>query len=362
MIRCYKIGILLSIGACLFALTAQSKGFGLGHYQKSPSPFSLALEVGYVSFDEGEVRETRRAYDTNKGEPAYKAFLSAYTLEDLNFTGKYPSLGASMEKQWSWVSLQLNATYANPSADAVAKMKSTASNVPADQRGYYIGVQEVIFNGRNYEYMWIPDGTKFNTDVELILGEVKALITPFHLSVGHIHLSPWVHFGIYGGYASYEIDAGPPEGIVYYEVPPKAYVKKGKGTGEAALAIPQIGVGGELRVDLGSRSSRPASLVVRGDCGWVHVSGSPGQLGLGVETTRNVDFNWLNMKGDVFLELPLTRNVDLLLGASYRAVHAEVSLDSIHRSEEEQAVLSEKYDKYGEFQFSQATLNVGLRF
>jgi hypothetical protein len=358
-----KVCFLLAVVfVAALALTASGQGIGAGRYQKTDNPFTVSLEAGYVGFDEGEVRETRRAYDTSQGEPDYKAFLSAYTLDDLNFAGRYPSVGAAIEKQWPFVTLQLNATYANPSADAVARMKSTASNVPADQRGYYIGVEEVMFNGKNYEYMWIPDGTKFRTDVETLLGEIKALITPFHLGGGGVHFSPWVHFGIYGGFASYEIDAGPPEGIVYYEVPPKAYVKKGKGTGSAGLAIPQIGAGGELRFDFGSRENRPASLVIKGDVGWMHLSGSPGQVGLNVETTREVDFNWLNVKGDVFLEFPLTRTVDFLVGASYRSIRTDVTLDSIHRSEEEQDLLSEKYDKYAEFRFSQLTANIGLRF
>lgn len=351
-------GVLFGLGV----LTARAQGIGAGRYQKTPDPFTLSLNAGYIGFDEGEVRETRRAYDTSKGEPDYKAFLSAYTLDDLNAVGKYPSIGLELEKQWAFVSLQLNANYANPSVDAVAEMKSTASNVPAEQRGYYIGVEEVIFNGKNYEYMWIPDGTKFTTEVELLLAEVKTLITPFYLGGRGVHFSPWVHFGIYGAVASYEIDAGDPEGIVYYEVPPKAYVKKGRGTGTVGLAIPQIGAGGELRFDFGSRENRPASLVIKGDFGWMHLSGAPGKVGLNVETTRNVDFNWLNIRGDIQFEFPLTRSLDFLMGVSYRSIRTDASLDSIHRSEEAQEVLSEKYDKYAEFRFSQLTANVGLRF
>ncbi len=339
-----------------------AQGIGAGRYQKLPDPFSVSLTAGYLGFDEGEVRETRRAYDTSGGEPDYKAFLSAYTLDDLNAVGKYPSFGLEIEKQWTFVTLQLNANYANPSVDAVAKMKSTASDIPPGQRGYYIGVEEVMFNGRNYEYMWIPDGTRFTTEAELLLGEIRTLITPFHVGGGGIHFSPWAHFGIYGGFASYEIDAGDPEGIVYYELPPKAYVKKGRGTGAAGLAIPQIGAGGELRFDFGSRENRPASFVIRGDFGWMRLSGSPGRVGLNLETTRNVEFNWLNIRGDAHLEFPLSRSVDFLVGVSYRAIRTDATLDSIHRSEEEQEVLSEKYDKYAEFRFSQLTANAGLRF
>ncbi len=338
-----------------------ANGFSGGRYMKSENPFSITFNAGYIGLDKGEVRETRRAYDPDQsGVPDYSAFLSAYTIEELGFDDNYLTLGVTMEKQWQYVTLHLNAMHANPNSEAVAKMKETASKVPKKQRGYYIGLEEVMYNGKNYEYMWIPDGTKFTADIETLLVEAKAKYTPFHVSVGSVHVSPWVHFGIYGGFASYEVDAGPAEGIVLYEVPPKEYVVKGKGTGSAGLAVPQIGGGGELRIDFGSMTNRPASFVLQGDFSWMRYNGSPSVLG--VESTRHVDFNWLNIKVDAFLELPLNRNVDLIVGATYRIIRTDATLDSVHRTEEAQETLSEKYDKYAEFAITQITGNVGLRF
>ena len=337
-------------------------GSGGGRYLKSPDPFIVRFDLGFVGFDEGEVRETRRAYDTGGGVPDYSAFLSAYTVDDLGFDDQYMTLGMTLEKQWDYVTIKFNALYTHPNATAVAKMKSTASNVPADQRGYYIGLEEVMYNGKNYEYMWIPDGTEFESDAEAFLGEIKAMITPFHIGGGGIHLSPWVHFGIYGGGASYEVDAGPAEGITTYEVPPKEYVIKGKGTGSAGLAIPEIGGGGELRLDFGANTNRQASIVLQGDVSWMKFSGAPGNLGFNVETTRHVDFNWLHITFDLFVEIPLSDRVDLVAGAQYRNIKTDITLDSINRSEEAQEELSEKYDKYGEFAMSQWTANVGFRF
>lgn len=362
MTRPMRSVILFVLVAFVAGPACFAEGSGGGRYMKGENPFSVSFNAGLIGFDKGEVRETRRAYDNEGGAPDYSAFLSAYTIEDLNFEDQYPALGTTIEKQWQFVTLQLNATYANPSADAVAKMKSTASNVPADQRGYYIGVEEAIYNGRNYEYMWIPDGTKFKSDITTLLTEIKTMVTPFHLGAGGVHFSPWFSFGIYGGVANYEIDAGPAEGTIWYEVPPKQYVVKGKGTGTAGMAVPQIGGGGELRIDFGSRTNRPASLVVQGDVGWMHFDGAPGSVGFNVESTRNITFNWLNVKLDVFLEMPISKRVDLLVGASYRAITTDVTLDSVHRDRDVQEVLSEKYDKYAEFAFTQYTANIGLRF
>ncbi len=347
----------------LSILSAPAQGIGAGRYMKTENPFSISFHAGLLTFDKGEVRETRRAYDPDQsGVPDYSAFLSAYTLEDLGFDGSYPTLGGKIEKQWSFFTFQLDLLYANPTADAVAKMKKTASPVPADKKGYYIGVDEAIYRGKNYEYMWIPDGTKFDSDIETMVAEARLKFTPFHLGGGGVHLSPWVHAGIYGGYASYEIDAGPATGLVTYEVPPKTYVVKGQGTGDGGLAIPELGAGGELRFDFGDASNHPASLVLSGDFSWMHYSGSPNNIGFNIQSTRNVDFDFFTVNLEVMFEIPLNESLDLLAGVTYRSVRADASLDSVHRTESAQRYLNEKYDKRAEFAFTQLMGNIGLRF
>jgi hypothetical protein len=332
-----------------------------GRYQDDGNAFSVELRGGMLRLTKGEVKETRRAYD-NGDQADYSAFLSDYNFEELGFDEDYPTIGLRMEKQWRFFTFELTGEYASPTAEAVAKMQETASDVPANRRGYYIGVEEVEFNGQSYEYMFIPDGTPFQADIQAGIAEMKFKFTPFHIEAGPLAVSPWIHAGIFAAGGSYTIDAGPAQGVIEYEDPPKEYVVRGEGTGSAALAMPEVGAGGEVRWRLKETAHGDAALLFNGDVSVMQFDGAPGNVGINVESTRNVDLHYLAVEVGVTLLWPLSEHVDMFAGAGYRVIQSDVTLDSIHRSEEEQEELSEKYDKYAEFALAQWVARIGLRF
>ncbi|NCC50713.1 MAG: hypothetical protein EOM20_05795 [Spartobacteria bacterium] len=325
--------------------------------------FTLEGSVGTLRFDKGTIEETKRAYDNSGNNEDYKAYLSKYTLEELGFDGSYPTFGLFVEKQWKFLSLQLDAEYSHPTASATADMHPTASGVPDRQKGYYIGVNKVTYQGKDYEYMFIPNGQDFDADIQSGIVELKALITPCHLTGGDtLAITPWVYLGLMGVWGSYEIDAGPARGLVQYEVPPETYVVGGKGSGDAGGAIPEIGFGGEVRVSLGPMRGGNAQLVFLGEVGFFKFKGSTDTLGFDSRREKDLDLDYMNMELRLMLELPLWEHCDFVIGASLEKVTATADLDSANRSVEDQEELSEKYDKHIELETTQLRVMAGFRF
>ena len=140
-------------------------------------PFSINLTLGQFNLNSGEVKETRRAYDNNENPSGYEAYLSSYSFDELGLVGSYPTYGISFEKQWKFFTLRVEGSYINADASGVADMHETASNVADKDKGYYISVDEVSFNGRTYEYMFIPNGQSFNASIDGGSAAIRGLIS-----------------------------------------------------------------------------------------------------------------------------------------------------------------------------------------
>jgi len=325
--------------------------------------FSMEVSAGTFRFDKGTVEETRRAYDNSGNNEDYKAYLSSYSLEELGFDGTYPTFGLFVEKQWKFLTLQLDGEYMHPTASATADMHPTASGVSDREKGYYIGVNKVTYQGQEYEYMFIPNGQDFDADIKSGIIELKALITPLHITGGDtLAITPWIYFGVMGMWGSYEIDAGPARGLVQYEVPPETYVVGGQGTGDTGGAIPEIGFGGEVRLSMGAMRGGNAQLVLQGEIGFLKFKGSTDTLGFDARRAKDLDLDYMNYELRLMLELPLWDNCDFVIGGSLEKMTATADLDSSNRSVEEQEELSEKYDKHVELETTQLRIMAGIKF
>lgn len=348
------------LGWAAFAPSSQAEaGWGRAAVEYQ-NPFRFDFHPGLMHFNKGEVRETKRAYDD--GGDDYSGFLSTYTLEDLGLTDDYPTLGLNLEKEWPYFTLRLDTVYANPTAESVAKSHPTDSDILPGQQGYYIGVDEVSYGGRNYEYMWIPEGRKFDADLQTLLLDFKALYTPFHFGPGPVSITPWIGLGIFAVGINYEINAGTADGTVPYGVPPETYVKGGKGTGYGGMALPELVGGAECRIQMGETTRGNVELVLLGNYSFISFNGDPGTVGWNLETTRNIDLSFSRIELEAAFELPITAHTDLILALGGQVISGDVTLESVHRTEEEQEGLSEKYDKYSELEIYQVTGKIGLKF
>ena len=350
-------------------LLAQATRAGVIHagryFDNDERPMTINLTLGQFKINSGKVEETRRAYDNNEKPTGYEAFLSSYSFDELGLVGSYPTYGLNFEKQWKYFTLRMEGSYIKANASAVAAAHPTASNVPDRDKGYYISVGDISFDGQSYERMFIPEGQSFDANVDGASAAIRGLITPisFGTSEDVVTFTPWIHLGVYAVGGHYKIDAGPARGTVEYEVPPETYVVGGEGTGDVGAALPEIGLGGELRIWLGAMRNGDATLSLQADLAYLTYTGNTGDLGISEENEKEIDLTYQNLEFSAMVELPVSPNFDLVMGVAYRIMTATMDLSSRNRDEQAQeSTFHEKYDKHGDFDSSFLYGSVGVRF
>jgi len=343
----------LGVVLALFAIcVSPADGAVVGGRMLSPERnFTFGLSFGRISSLDGSVEETKRAYtDADAPTDDYDHYLENYTLSDLGFKDSYGKLGLFMEKRWKYITFQLDAAYIHPTSEATAR------------RDYYIGVEEIEYEGKNYEYMKISEGTRFEGDVQGMEATLGILITPFSVTGDSVSMTPWIHLGLMGMFGNYEIDAGPATDLVKYEHHEHDYVVGGKGSGTAGLAVPEIGLGGELRLKLGSVRNGSVHLVLHGEYNIFSWSGGTDTFGVSARNEKEIDISYSRYKCGVSLEIPFSAKANLVMAIVYQAMDADATLEAKDRTKEEQLELVEKYDKKVDFSSSQLSGMVGIQF
>jgi hypothetical protein len=304
------------------------------------------LKLGQVTTLDGTIEETKRAgTDVPGWQTEYADRLETYSLDELGFDEDYISLGIELEKQWTYVTVLFEASYMSLSADEVAR------------RNYFLGVDEIKFGGQEYEYMMIPQGSAYEGDLQGMMLCLEALITPFSLKGGEtMVITPWLHLGLFSTVGYYEIDAGTAQGVIQYEIPPREYVVGGKGDGAGGLVLPEIGLGGDLKVKVGQVEAGPVNLTVRGDVAIMQFDGSTDQIGIDARHDKDIDLEYLSYELRVGLEIPLKDSNQLLVSLGYEFREADAELEAV------EAVDIEKYDKDVEFEMERLYASIGLLF
>lgn len=310
---------------------------------------SLNLSAGSIFSLNGSVKETTRPIqefvDTGQvGED--------YTLEQLGFTGNYPVFGLEFDKMWKYVTLQLRASYVSATVDSMA------------DRDGYIGVGEVSFEGEDYEYMKIPKGQDFTADLQGGLFGLRTLFTPCTLEPRNwmIEFVPSAYFGLFSFAGYYEVDAGPAQGLITYENPPREYVVGGTGKGWTGIAVPEIGLGGELRLGFGERLGRDVSLILQGYYSVFQFEGTTEDLGISSRHEKLLDLDYTSYEVRLLFEIPMSEAIDLFFGAACQVLEADALAEATEKTPEEVLALREKFDKKIHFEMSQATALVGIRY
>jgi hypothetical protein len=312
--------------------------------------FSVQAQMGSVIKLEGSVHETTRPY-YNITNPEENEGREDYDLDELGFTDSYLVGGLGVEKQWKYITLRFDASYLNPSADGIA------------DRDYYIGVSEVEYEGKEYEYMMIPEGDAYKIDLQGGLLNLKTMITPVSLRAGDgLQFVPWLHLGFFGLLGYYDIDAGPARGIKEYEYPPVEYVIGGQASGWTGLVVPELGLGGELSVRLARNTHGDVRLLVQGDVGLFKFDGKLSNIGISARHDKDIDLDYLNWDARVLVEFPLNDSLLLFAGVEYRYIDADADVTAVEATEDEIEERREKFDKKVKFKMSTGLAFVGIRF
>jgi len=309
--------------------------------------FSIGLTIGSVFDLEGEIRETTRPLEEIGGRTS-GAPPEDYNWSELGFDDNFDSLGFYTEHRWRYVTLKFQFAYGNPEADSIA------------DRDYYIGVDEVSFEGADYEYMKIPRGTPFSGDIDLYTIDLGVNITPvsFVSDEYFVEFTPWVHIGMFAFITDYSIDAGPATGLTQYENPPRNYVVGGEATGMNGIVIPKIGVGGELRFAISDNSD----VIIEANVNYLKFDGDTGDFGISSRNEKAVEIDFITLSTRALVEVAMSEDLDFFIGVEFLTMDADATVEAKDKPNEEIEALREKFDKDVEFSMNRINLLMGLNF
>ena len=331
----------LALGLSSTAAAATAKGRVIDEDRRS----RLTLFVGEPSPIEGGVQETERPLNQHRDEETPEA-PESFTFDELGLSESDTTYGIHFEHQWRWVTMFVNSTWMEASATATAP------------RDLYLGVKDVRFQGQEFEYQRIPQGSTYEGALDLFATNFRLAVTPITLNAGgSAEFVPWVSVGLFVLAGTFEVDAGPALGVELYEFPPRQYVVGGSSEGEAAALAPEIGVGGELSVWLGQR----ARLVLQGNYGFSDVSASTSDLGVESRNEKDIDLSFDSLDARALVELPLG-GVNFLAGVEYRRAEIDALAEAKDRPVGEIIELQEKFNKNVDFSIESLVLSVGLRW
>lgn len=312
---------------------------------------NLTINAGQIASIEGFVQETTRPYYDLTAPEKNLQFAESFTLKELGFEGGYGSYGLSLRNAWSFFTLELDAASVTPSVRARAV------------RDYYLGVSDVDFRGRSYEYMMIPSGTEFSADMRGAILGLRGFFTPLSVGVRDaFEFTPMLGAGVNAFAAEFEVDAGPAQGVIEYEIPPRQYVVRGRGTGWTGFVLPELGMGAEVRWRGGSGERRGPGFNLRGYYAFSDFSGSSSDIGISSRHEKVLDVEADHYRGSVLVSFPLSRKTDLLLGFTAEHMKATAEIKAKDRPPEEIERLREKFNKFVNIELTTYYLMLGLAF
>jgi len=334
--------------AVLGVVTAGSAGKAevhSGRNMEDRKDFSFGFSVGSAFDLDADVNETTRPLDEFRGQ---RSPPENYSWEELGIDQEFSTLGFFLEKMWRYATLQLQVSYGNPEGNSIAN------------RDYYIGVDDVSFQGKDYEYMKIPKGTAFSGDIDLYNIELGVNITPVEFESDEYYLTftPWIRLGVFAFISDYSIDAGPAQGVTQYENPPRDYVVGGNATGMNGIAIPEIGIGGELRFAV----TDATHLSIEAGLNYLKYDGDTGDFGVSSRNEKNVDIDFIRLNTRITLEIALSDSTDFLIGFEAQTIDADATVEAKDKSREEIEEIREKFDKDITFTMNHINAFIGLRF
>ena len=326
---------------------AQDGVFSAGRDIEEGRDFSVGITAGQITSFDAVVQETTRAYYSVVGRTESQLDAENYSLNDFDMDEGCVTLGLSMEKMWKFFTLQVDAAFMQPDTDTVAR------------RNYYIEVGDVVYNGRSYDHMKIPEGTPFSVEATAGIIEIRGLFTLFTFRpTENVRLTPWIDLGIFGFGGDYDINAGPATGVVQYQTPLEDFVVGGQASGFGGLGLPEYGLGGEVRIG----NARSMQLVLSGHYAMCEYEGSTGFLTTNDHRDKDIDLDHRNVRLRCSLEFPLKSSRALTVGIQYQSIESDALISSSATDPTVILARGERFDKEVHFEMESLQAMVGLTF
>ncbi len=311
----------------------------------------LEALIGEVSTLDGFVNETTRRLFEVTGERDPRAGAESFSFEEIGLRTEDVTYGLGFEYMWKWVTLQVEGSIMRAEAQGLAS------------RDFYLGVEEVMFEGRPFEYQQIEQGAPYFAELDALVLGGRTLITPVTINPGgKAQFVPWLSLGLFSFVGDLDVNAGPAYGVIQYENPARDYVQGGRSTGGATAFVPEAGLGGEVRVQVAEHSGLPVSLVFQGGYSIFEFRGSSGDLGISSRNEKDIDVDYDSWDARAMFEWPISKKHDLVAGAGFRTIRADALSEAQDRSLDETLALREKFDKQIDLEITRVNALFGLRW
>lgn len=285
---------------------------------------------------DGYVQERTAGGDTRAG-------LSV-DLEDLGLEDDFSSYTLGFQAYNRWFTFLVDYRHSSLEASGTANQ---------DIR---IEIDDVVFAGRSFDFQVIPAGVDYDIEANTQWLGVGARFTPITLNTdGAVRFTPWLHLGVQGITADYEVDAGAAVGIEVNGARQRDFVERGESEGSGEALIPEYGIGGELRVDLAPGEGKGVQLVAAATYKILDFEGALDSLGVDNERFEEIDFEYSALEANVYLQWPLSDAVDLITGVYLEQVDVSSTLDADERN-------GEVFNREVEFSYTLYALKAGLLF
>lgn len=346
-----KLRRILAAGSLLLPSFASAEFISGGRPVNPDKSFTLSASVGQVTEISGGVTETTRQLFELEGRDPSTFQPESYTFEELGLEDSDITYGLSMEKNWRYFTFLGGLSY----------MHVEANGVPP--RDFFIGVDDIEFEGQSYEYMKLEDGIPYEASIDAAIIDLRLQYTPFTLGADYVlSFTPLVHAGFFALAGTFEIDQGDPQRIQIYENPPREYVVGGHGEGTLAGFAPEIGIGGEFRLWLGRNKYGDRELALQGTYAIFKYNGSSDTLGISSRNEKDLDIDYAMIDARAMLYWPISAKLDFVLGAEYKLITTDAESKSQDDTLEEAEEDREKFDKDIDFDLTIVNVFVGLRF
>ena len=163
-------------------------------------------------------------------------------------------------------------------------------------------------------------------------------------------------------YGTFEADAGPATGTQWYQNPAYEFVVGGHGEGDSGVFAPELGVGGEVRIFLAQTENGYMELSLEGTYAIFEYHGSSDSLGVSSKNNKDLDLDYDMVELRATLNLPVSSEFDILLGAEGRMITAEGSSKAKDRGLDDAVTRREKFDKDLTLELTMFSLFAGIRW
>lgn len=251
------------------------------------------------------------------------------------------AFGASWRGKW--VSLLLNYRYAQMSASGVAN------------QDFRFRVNTIQFQGQSLDFLLLPEGSSYELETETTWLGGSLRVTPLTVNPdGVFSFTPWLHLGLQLIHFEYLVRAGGTGGIQLEGQTDRLFAVRGQGRSRETAAIPEYGIGGELRWVLTPQRERPLQLVAEGTYKMLDFQGSLGRLGFDADDFRDVDFTYASLELNLYAQIPLSRQMDLTAGIFVEQVDVDYKLQRGEERQDLRRDIDLSYNIYG--------IRIGLHF